>query len=1799
MPITGGSASGSSGTFDNHQRAIIYAGASPARRRRQQGTATALSVPNWFDLPLLLPESHPIAARVQRTLPWGEDPPAQPQPQLQSLSMEQVPRISRLSPVKHLLHHKASSRATALAHTASVDAVSARPIRVHGGGGGSRSHLLRKKRTTHAGAPVVLDRIDRKSRLKEKIWKDLNRFGLWYVAGESAADGTVDSLDSTVDAIMQQWEDATAVEGVRGAHHPSGVDDARVPPAEAVHGDSRDCVPFASPNRPNASAPAVFLTALPREAATSPSHDAMQHADDVGPKEDEEAPPSNDDDDNSDENDEEDDDDDEEAEADAAASVPRHEIRPPGMKRRQRLKELHCFVEKQLQKRLFKSWETIETAFTGSGDLTVSQITKFLQHSDVQLSAADAAKVQAILEKHARNVQANEDATELTGPETHDGRDQAALVLQSAKPKAVALSFDAFRRIFHTKDNQEAVKWKREFDREKVRQRHEKEIYEKELAALEERVKKRLAESARVMIDLLAQFRVDPCAIPWESEQQRLEMRAQLFETIFSKLQRRQLLQVATPTADSATMPLAAGSAVPEKLSARIVESALLQKYSRNGHFDAIEAVPATYVYHDFVADCIKKSVARYWQRCEADQWPERQLIFQFRLQKQVFHEWRRFTKHAETLRRFVLRKFVAWKYLTRKLHEHYAFVRTTFWPFYVWKRHLQQQIIARGKSAFLKAIVLTYIQLRHFRALKTRLQRRHWNSRHVARLTQKRAAALVQVAWDGWRSRTQARITIHRLWKSRGHALQRLHKLYMVKVTFYLWRYFAILKSDMQRRAHKCLLEQFAMGKKHRAYGLSSGHGRPNESRHGASWYPTAPLASQQGGPLLSASNPHMVARETVVTDSVEESWSDADYTHVDSVEDSDDVAELSGASRVAFTSAAEQQGFVGASTGSGAGGASLTRIMETELGQKIKRKSRLYDLCLALYLKYREKDRRTMIGNVITFRRVARRFLVRLQRVVEHDKKHRFASDLGSFRVLQQRFQQWMVGTFYKQQLGLIDDAPSHASDGDSDILSEDDVDANGRVKLNWRRDREWRLLAIEQNPSYAQRLREDLRTVFKNDARRAELVRDRELALRRKHQAEEAFLRKEAGATLKAKSAQLQQAQLIVRTRGHRMHDVLDRVYDDLRRQHMRRQLKASFRGLRVVVMTKYTATLCRRAQLRNWLRLCHRFLYWERHMAAFCRAKRKFHAFQSLLKHAVWRWTFQSPGLSLTLQRRRALVLQYELFLERHGLLDGSAASSRLALTRFSPANAFRGVFLRWVQFAQFAHASRRLVALAREKQAIARTQSVFLALRRHVKSAYTLAERQAGRPFLLRQADANLDAYHCKLVALKARLPTTQLRRALARQRRCLLRAATGAPTLKQLFQQHEAAVRRRLSLESRLMFNAYTERKVHHYAERASALVGAPAGRPFAYEPAPPFGSIREVAVTCGKQVDGVALVVRTPAGLSLEGALHGNPFGQRDVFALAKGEVLVAVEGFASQTVYGLRFGTSTGRLSRWFGHCDKGARFELRSDFAGTREEIVGLFGYADSASLHALGAVFRRTTSRNIFEGLWLQSERNSNSDDVALCDRQFAYFLQVRRCDVLDALKRAHRFALQAHRAPQLPAALARARVIVGLARWLFDALAHGLVHNTAREEEGKRVLQDGMNKRAGGEKSLQEALQTLALVDSFCDAEGQLSIATLGARKVAELREALAQAQQRAATARRLVAEGQAEVLAGRRILPRLPMTRRMMAAIRRMYRVVQTKDYIDQMAPDVRAILLEGEGSGDAAGEGTALLTSI
>lgn len=422
---------------DARQRAIVYTTQQRKQNdiRRDDHDSGGLT---WMELPLLLPppSSSSVEVKAKPVMSPGQ----------RGTAAIFIPKVSHLvpSPAKRV---------------ARSDKQLGQPF--------FSSSLLHKRRRAQIG--VVLERLDRKARLTARIWQDLESFGVWHVqerrnlycnvhARSRYGDGsdnnrssrgtgnevtevvdTTESVEQAVDAILTQW-------------HNNNSGDGSEEYREEKFGEE---VP-------------VFLTAVPS---------ALSSVSSVGVKIDSSGKVPEDD-----SNEEQE----EQQDGDESYQPMRRQISVPGMKRRARLKDLHQFVETALQKRLLRSWETIEIAFTGSGDLTSAQIVKFLQHSDVKLGAHDAAKVQSILNMHihTQRMAANLSSS---SEDSHDKDDRSEPQSRSQNSKPVTLSYDDFRQIFHPKNPQEVDRWKREFDREKIRRRQEQEIYQKELAALEEK----------------------------------------------------------------------------------------------------------------------------------------------------------------------------------------------------------------------------------------------------------------------------------------------------------------------------------------------------------------------------------------------------------------------------------------------------------------------------------------------------------------------------------------------------------------------------------------------------------------------------------------------------------------------------------------------------------------------------------------------------------------------------------------------------------------------------------------------------------------------------------------------------------------------------------------------------------------------------------------------------------------------------------------------------------------------------------------------------------------------------------------------------------------------------------------------------------------------------------------------------------------------------------------------------------------------------------------------------------------
>ncbi|KDO25742.1 hypothetical protein SPRG_09041 [Saprolegnia parasitica CBS 223.65] len=571
-----------------------------------------------------------------------------------------------------------------------------------------------------------------------------------------------------------------------------------------------------------------------------------------------------------------------------------------------------------------------------------------------------------------------------------------------------------------------------------------------------------------------------------------------------------------------------------------------------------------------------------------------------------------------------------------------------------------------------------------------------------------------------------------------------------------------------------------------------------------------------------------------------------------------------------------------------------------------------------------------------------------------------------------------------------------------------------------------------------------------------------------------------------------------------------------------------------------------------------------------MPRYHRLKHLHYMWQRWAKFIQGRQLFESPGLAATMRRRRVLVSKFEQhLLQEDFMMLPTVLDQKLAF------NSFRAVFMRWVEWTQLHIGFTSLLSNFRKRMDARRLGHVFLSWKHHLRQTYVVL-RASWRE--ARYA-ADVERLRSSLWALRKHLVSWRVRKVLRACDHILKVSVCSNPTLKNLFAAHTKEVLRRLALENRLMFVAYNERKLHHYEERTTLMYGGTKGIKFEYDSAISFGHIRQVIVVCGKSIDGLSTVVKSFSE-TVEGRLYGNPFGTRSVFQLAPHELLVKVEGFASQsTLLGLRLGTSYDRCSKWYGRADIGVYFCLE---AAPDEEVIGFHGYAAKDSVHGIGAVFRRTTERNIFEGLWAHAKVSADDASISQCDRQFSHFLQMRSCDIYAAMERAHRLALRMWRSESTDQAVNRLRIVMGICHWFFNALTHGLVKLSENEDEGHRILQEGINIRATGERLVAEGEKILESVSRYREGrKQQLNVAVLGFKKIQELRQNIELGEATIKRGKLQIADGNSVILAGRQLLPKIPLTDRMVKNVRELYRIVLTKDSMDSMSDGIRKLLLQ------------------
>jgi hypothetical protein len=173
-------------------------------------------------------------------------------------------------------------------------------------------------------------------------------------------------------------------------------------------------------------------------------------------------------------------------------------------------------------------------------------------------------------------------------------------------------------------------------------------------------------------------------------------------------------------------------------------------------------------------------------------------------IKKKYYEVWSDYTRTNITLRRYCLRKVVAWRYYNRRAHERRELFRICFWPFHVWRKETSATATAKEKTKFLVGRVMpTLLKMKIFRAWKGySLFESHCkkvSTENFNKILQKRLArSFADLSFFAYQNRF-----LKRAWYRKGLALQRQNLKSRLRTVFYMWKMVVRFKKYIRARVH------------------------------------------------------------------------------------------------------------------------------------------------------------------------------------------------------------------------------------------------------------------------------------------------------------------------------------------------------------------------------------------------------------------------------------------------------------------------------------------------------------------------------------------------------------------------------------------------------------------------------------------------------------------------------------------------------------------------------------------------------------------------------------------------------------------------------------------------------------------------------------------------------------------------------------------------------------------------------------------------------------------------------------
>lgn len=289
----------------------------------------------------------------------------------------------------------------------------------------------------------------------------------------------------------------------------------------------------------------------------------------------------------------------------------------------------------------------------------------------------------------------------------------------------------------------------------------------------------------------------------------------------------------------------------------------------------------------------------------------------------------------------------------------------------------------------------------------------------------------------------------------------------------------------------------------------------------------------------------------------------------------------------------------------------------------------------------------------------------------------------------------------------------------------------------------------------------------------------------------------------------------------------------------------------------------------------------------------------------------------------------------------------------------------------------------MIRLHRKKKQMELLKKIFFAWKYHLKPRYNKSTEKCFRE---NNIIYDIQRYKSKLLARIHKSTACKLRKRNEIESKKLKEINEHKCTLHKLQIKQTEQVEARMKMEKRLLFSEFVDRKIPKYLlllfsrvdEMSEIYGGAQSTEPLIDPIIHLKEKVKHVIIYTSYTVEGIQLV--TTDFVQVNSLLfHGsfkNPAASKEIFELNFNEHLVAMDISATNLIGAVRFYTSKGRVSKWYGKGivkpfyrvgDKNAAKDVKTD---TTITIIGFISRCSADDISGLGVRVRKVIEQKVF-------------------------------------------------------------------------------------------------------------------------------------------------------------------------------------------------------------------------------------